>query len=213
MQWGDLKVGNCWRFKYLSSIFQADGAQMPDVRARIGMASTCFGKLRHIWTAGDLHLNLRMRLYKACICSILTYGSEAWRITPEVAAALNGANARMVSVITGRTPHQEASAKWRTFDLVRWVRARRLSWAGHILRMEGTDRLLKRAVFGMFKDPQPGDLLMDAPRTTSWRELQQFAMDRDYWNTRVRAMTQPRVAVDMEPEMEPGGWAPFTISY
>ena len=84
---------------------------MPDVRPRIAMASTRFGKLRHIWTVGDLHLNLRMRLYKACICSILTYGSEAWRITAEVAAALNGANARMVSVITGRTPHQEASAK------------------------------------------------------------------------------------------------------
>ena len=115
VKWGDLDVGNCWRFKYLGSIFQADGAQMPDVKSRIAMASARFGKFRHIWTAGDLHLNLRMRLYKACICSILTYGSEAWRITAEVAKALNGANARMVIVITGRTPQQEASAKWRTF--------------------------------------------------------------------------------------------------
>ena len=29
--------------------------------------------------------------------------------------------------------------------------------------MEGTDRFLKRAVFDMFKDPLPSDLLMDVP--------------------------------------------------
>ena len=79
--------------------------------------------------------------------------------------------------------------------------------------MPGTDRFLKRALFGMFKDPQPGDLLMDAPPTTSWRELQKFAIDKDYWATRVRVMTQPRVTVDTDPEMQPGGWAPFAISY
>ena len=136
MRWGELEVANCWRFKDLRSVFQADGAQMSDVWGRISMASARFGKLRHIWSDGDLHQHLRMRLYKACVCNILTYGSEAWRITPEVAVSCNGANTRMVSVITGRTPA-----------------------------------------------------------------------------TRVRAMTQPRVTVDTDLEMEPGGWAPFTISH
>ena len=55
---------------------------------------------------------------------------------------LNGANAHMVSAITGRTVQQEASAKWRTFDLVKWIRARRLQWLGHILRL-GPERLIK----------------------------------------------------------------------
>ena len=80
----------------------------------------------------------------------------------------------------------------------------------HIL---GTDRMVKQAVFGMFKDPQPGDLLMDAPKTSSWRELQAFAYDKEYWRERVRGLKQPRIAyVEMDPEIEPGGWAPFTIS-
>ena len=70
----------------------------------------------------------------------------------------------------------------------------------------------KKNNFGMFKDPQQGDLLMDVSQTASWRELQKFVHIKDYWAARVRAMTQPRVKVDTDPEMEPGGWALFTIS-
>ena len=85
----------------------------------------------------------------------------------------------MMSVITGKMVHEEASAG-KTFDLVRWIRARRLSWLGHILRM-GTERSLKRAVFVMYKSPREGDLLMDAPRRDSWRKLTDCAMDRERW--------------------------------
>ena len=186
---------------------------MWDVRTRVAMTTQRFGKLRHVWTDNQLHLNLRLplRIYKSCIYSIMTYDSEAWRLTETVVSALNGANARMVCILTGKTVHQEASAKWRTFNLVRWIRARRLQWLGHILRL-GTTRMLKQAAFEMFSSPQPGDLLMDAPRCESWRELQTYAEDREYWRARVRAMRQqPRLMI-LESEVEEGGWTPFTIS-
>ena len=112
--------------------------------------------------------------------------------------------------ITGHTPQQEASAKTRTFDIILWIRARRLQWLGHILRM-GTERLLKRAVFEMFKNRKEGDLLMDAPSHESWRELCTYAVDRDYWRVRVRAMKQPRIRVE-GPEIIASTCKPFTIS-
>ena len=87
----------------------------------------------------------------------MTYGSEACRLTGKVKTALNGANSRMVSVITGETIHTEASND-KTFDLVKWIRARRLQWFGHILRL-GPERTIKQAVFAMYKDPQEGNLL------------------------------------------------------
>ena len=183
---------------------------MADVRARIAMAQTRYGKLRHIWHNNDLHRGLKLRLYKACICSILTYGSEAWTLTTETTRALNGANAQMMAGITGNTPQQEASKKSRTFDVVMWIRARRLQWLGHILRM-GPERLLKQAVFEMFRNRKEGDMLMDAPAHQSWRELCTYAVDRDYWRTRVRSMKQPRIRVE-GPEVMEGGWNPFTIS-
>ena len=186
---------------------------MPNVRIRIAMARQRFGKMRHIWRDKQLHINLRMRLYRSSVCSILTYGSEAWHLTAEVRRALNGANSQMVSVLTGKTPHQEASEDDRTFDLVRWIRARRLQWLGHILRM-GSERSLKRAVFVMFKSPKEGDLMMDAPRHDSWRELMKYAADRDWWRARVRALRQqPLVQVQMGSHMVEGAdRLPFTVS-
>ena len=131
----------------------------------------------------------------------MTYGSEAWTIDEQTRRALNGANASMVSVMTDKSPHQEASVKSQTFDLVDWVRARRLQWLGHILRM-GTDRMLKRAVFEMFKARKPGDMLMDPPEHDSWRALCTAAMDKEKWRARVRVLRQPRVTVDMSGHLE-----------
>ena len=86
--------------------------------------------------------------------------------------------------------------------------SRRLQWLGHIRRM-GPERKLKQTVFEMFKVRREGDLMMDAPATSSWRELTEFACDKTYWSTRVRSMRQPRVRVEFNVEEE---GAEFAIS-
>ena len=99
----------------------------------------------------------------------------------------------MLSIITGKTPKQEASKKWRTFDLVAWIRARRLQWAGYILRLTDTKRKVKQAVFEMFKNPQEGDLLMDAPKASTWRALMKLAEDKNGWRDEVRRLRQEKL--------------------
>ena len=105
VKWGQKEADNCWQFCYLGAIFEAGGGQMADVRRRINMAVARFGKMRNIWAARVLHPRLRMRLYISSVCSILTYGSEAWMMTQDVRRAINDANSRMVTVITDRSPH------------------------------------------------------------------------------------------------------------
>ena len=80
----------------------------------------------------------------------------------------------MVSVVTGGTQQEESSAKTHTFDMVKWIRVRRLQWLGH-----NADRLVKQAVFEMWKKPKESDFLMDTPEVRSWCELGQLACDRD----------------------------------
>ena len=109
----------------------------------------------------------------------MTYGSEAWTLTPEACRRLNGANSRMLSIITGKSQHEEASESTRTVDLVRWIRVRRLQWLGHILRMNDS-RLIKKAVQHLFEEPtQVGDFLMDASQASSWDELCERAKHRE----------------------------------
>ena len=80
-------------------------------------------------------------------------------------STLNGANSKMVSHITGRTPREEASTG-KTYDVVAGIRAKRLKWLGQILQMD-EERMLLQTVKMMYADRREGDLLMDAPATTS----------------------------------------------
>ena len=144
--------------------------------------------MRHIWGNRDLHVNLCLRLYKSSVCSVLTYGSEAWRLTPAVCAALNGANSSMVRKITDKTIREEVT-KGKTFDLLLWIRVRKLQRLGHIslLRMD-RKRKVNQTIFEMFKAPNHGEMMMDAPTTKSWYELCAYACDREYWKARVRSL-------------------------
>ena len=207
VQLGGVDLDNVWIFKYLGSRFRADGSHIADIRARIAAATTTAGKMRGIWSSKSTPLQLKLRIYKVGVCSKLTYGCEAWELDERACRLLNGANARMLSHITGRSAHEEASKATRTFDILAAIRARRLKWVGHILRMRH-DRLIFKALKHMHDTtPAPtkrhnintrnneytthtrGDLLMDVPAKFTWKELQQLAANRDGWRKRVQAIT------------------------
>ena len=133
-------------------------------------------------------------------------------MTKDVRRKLNGVNSRMVSIITGKTPHEEASDGTRSFDLVRAVRSRRLSWLGHILRMD-QDRLLVKAVKHLYEDGNEGDILMDTPTTSSWDELPKWVADRKKWRMRVyKVRSGSSTTVSMQSLFVPEQEFAFTTS-
>ena len=183
--WGEVPAENCWDFEYLGSMFTPDGSCMTDVRRRIAMAQQRHGKLRHIWKAKVIHLRLKMRLYVSAVVSILKYGSEAWLLTAEVQRAVNGANSKMVAAITGRPIRDEAKKDGKTYDAVAGIRATRLKWLGCILRMD-EGRMVHRTAKRLYGKRRDGDILMDAPSTSSWEELVEKAKDEKGWRENVR---------------------------
>ena len=212
VKWGDKEAENCWHFPYLGAIFESGGGQIADVHRRIMLATVRFGQMRHVWKAKALHLRLRMRLYIASVCSILTYGSEDWCLDSDICRMINGANSRMVSVITGRTPHEEAKEGSKSFDLLRAIRARRLTWLGHILRMDD-DRLLAKAVRHKYDTRSEGDILSDAPKTESWAELKAWAQDKKKWRMRVYGVRLGnRTSVSLQALFVPEQEFTFTVS-
>ena len=164
---------------------------MIDVKARIAKATRTAGKMRNIWASKHVPLRLKIRLYKAVVCSQLTYGSEAWALSSSVIKAINGANSKMMSRITNKTIHEETSADTRTFDLVRWIRGCRVQWLGHILRMDKR-RMVYKAVHHLYlHQRREGDILMDAPTGYTWDELCMIAADRSRWRKIVAAVKTP----------------------
>ena len=90
------------------------------------------------------------------MCSKLVYDCEAWPLDDKTCKMLNGTNSKMVSRITDRPIREEASTSSKTFDVVKWIRVRRLQWVGHILRFQTEDeeRLNYKAVEYIYTQTQ-----------------------------------------------------------
>ena len=68
VKWHEAQAENAWIFKYLDAIFQTDGRQTADIERRIVMTRQRHDKMRHLWRAKRIHLNLRIRLYVVSVC-------------------------------------------------------------------------------------------------------------------------------------------------
>ena len=92
-----------------------------------------------------------------------------------------------MAAITEQSPHEEAKDDTRTFNVLMQIRATRMSWLGHILRLPDT-RMIKQAVKQQYAMRSEGDILMDAPGTESWEELCEIAKKRTEWKAMVNAL-------------------------
>ncbi|KAL9969740.1 hypothetical protein ACROYT_G021995 [Oculina patagonica] len=52
-----------------------------DIRQRIGKARGAFAKLRPMWRSKNYSRRTKIKIYQACVLSLLLYGSECWRMT------------------------------------------------------------------------------------------------------------------------------------
>jgi len=188
------RLKNVAKFKYLGSIFSASGDQECDVKRRVGQAMSRCGALHQTFNSEELELSLKLDIYRTAVTPLLTYGCEAWNLTKNIQAKLNGANSRCVSRITGRTAHEEASKLTRTYDLVTAIRRRRYQWLGHILRLKGP-RLIKIAVRTQYEMNLPGNICMDAPITQNFESLEKLAQDREVW----AAHSPPKPKMQLKP--------------
>ena len=177
------ELENVFRFKYLGTLFAADGEQSFDIKARIAMAMQRCGQLGHMFNSEHLGQNLKIRLYVAAVLSLLTYGCETWLLDQGCMRTLNGANSQMLARVTGESVRSQAKSETAVFDLVKNIRRRRLRWLGQILRGDETRLLFEamRVQYHEHMDGVKGTLFMDAPASNSFEELILSANDKVYW--------------------------------
>ena len=167
---------NTFLFRYLGSIFAADGSMEHDVARRIGIASTRAGQLRHVMGSQHIPMETKLKIYNAAVVSLFTYGCEGWTLTPKLMRRLNDANSRLLAHISNKTIVEEAREITTSFNLIKEIRKRRLCWAGHILRLD-EDRLVRRALVEQFEAGEDGAMVMDAPTGNSIEQLTALALD------------------------------------
>jgi len=73
------QLENVEYFKYLGSILTNDGRCTCEIKCRIAMAKAAFNKTRTLFTS-TFGLELRKKLVKCYIWSIVLYGAETWTL-------------------------------------------------------------------------------------------------------------------------------------
>ena len=72
------RVDSCTTFTYLSSLQSSDGYCRPDIKRRIGLASSVMASLSNVWKRRHLSIPTKIRVYQALVTSVLLYTSETW---------------------------------------------------------------------------------------------------------------------------------------
>ena len=139
---------------------------------------------------------------------MLTYGNEVWRLDDKTCRKLRGWCSRcLVSFVKNTTPNGKEhpddpdcfdrgySEENRnpTFDLVGFLRAGRLRWVGHVIRLP-EDRLLRKVMLRHVEGGRkPGSIMMDVPVGLSEEQLIALAGNHDpgghlEWDNLVRSL-------------------------
>ncbi|KAG1705108.1 Proto-oncogene tyrosine-protein kinase receptor Ret [Nymphon striatum] len=144
---GNIKIKETESFSYLGSLVTSDGKCKKEVRKRIGISKDNFQKLRPIFTNRNISMQLKIRLPKCYIWSILTYGCETWTLTPELIRNLEAAEMwflrrilgiSYVDKITNIEVLQRAGVER---ELMSSITSRQLKFLGHVTRKGGIECL------------------------------------------------------------------------
>ena len=71
-------------FCCLGSIVAENGGTSKEVNLRIQKARGSFSKLRKVWLNKSLCKDTKIKIFNACVKSVLLYGCETWLVTKEI---------------------------------------------------------------------------------------------------------------------------------
>jgi hypothetical protein len=112
-----------------------------------------------------LSKNLKIRIYKAIILSVVLYGCEIWSLTLREEHRLRVFENRVLRRIFG-LKRNEVTGEWRKLhneelrglysspSIIRIIKSRMMRWAGHVARM-GEKRIAFRLLVGKVERKRP----------------------------------------------------------
>jgi len=112
-----------------------------------------------------LSKNLKTKIYRTIILTVVVYGCETWSLTLRENRTLRVFENRVLRRIFG-LKRDEVTGEWRKLhdeelndlycspSIVRLIKSRRMRWAGHVARM-GEGRGVYRVLVGKLEENRP----------------------------------------------------------
>ena len=141
-------------FKYLGSVKTRYGSCSKDIKTRVAIAKKKTLDLTNVWKNRNIEKNVKIKLVKTLIWSVITYGAEAWTMfiadEKKIMAAEQWIYRRMlrVSWCERRTNESILEEVGEAPGLLPQTINNKLAYFGHMCR-EGGCQLTKAAVLGL----------------------------------------------------------------
>jgi hypothetical protein len=179
------------QFKYLGSLLTEDGKSEKEVKTRIAMAKDAFNRHQKLLTS-NINRNLKKRLIKTLIWSVLLYGSESWTLKKADTNRLESFEMwiwRRIEKISWRERIRNEEVLRRVGEkrtLLATIWKRKMNWIGHIMRGEG---MLRVTIEGRLEGKRPRGrkrrmMLDDILSGQKYHEKKTLAQNRDQWRRR-----------------------------
>ena len=130
-------------FKCLGNFIDWQLTCEQDIAHRPDQARKAFWKLTsHVWDVRQLTLHTKLRVYRACVLSVLLYGSETWTITYPLMRKLKAFHMLCLRKICGVTRWMQQTRSITNERILALgvpsidniLHQNRLRWMGHVAR-------------------------------------------------------------------------------
>jgi len=133
------------KFRYLGNVIDKEGRISECIKDRIQAGNKAYAANYHMLKSKIIRRSVKMQIYKTMIRPVATYGAETWTLTKADENMLRIFERKIWRKIYG--PVQEEGA-WRIRyneeldrlmkgkDIVKFIKAQRIRWLGHVKRME-----------------------------------------------------------------------------
>jgi len=207
-------------FAYLGVVMQNSAGMEKELKNRLNKARASFAKLKKkVWNVKQLTLRTKIQVYKACILSVLFYGSETWTLTKPQVAQLEIFHMSCLRWITGINKRKQQShginndkirkiAKISTVAEI--MHENTLRWLGHVARMSN-ESMCKKMLFAWEEKGDRGvGFKRGRYRDTVRRALKARKVDEALWLQRAQDRGQWRKIVkgtneEVNPQQESKG--------
>ncbi|KAJ4439417.1 hypothetical protein ANN_07541 [Periplaneta americana] len=131
-------------FKYLGVLITQENTADTDMRQRIAGGNRCLRALNKTLRARCISKKAKLTLYKTVVRPIVLYGSETWTLSKKMEQQLMTWERKILRKIYGSKYENghwriryntELKTQYKSPDIVAEIKARRLEWLGHVIRM------------------------------------------------------------------------------
>ena len=134
------------KFCYLGDVLESGGGCDAAVKARVRAAWKKWREHGALLVRKQIPLDVRMRVYEACVRSVMLYGCENWAVKVEHVRMVEAAEMRMLRWMCGvrwedRVSNEEVRWRAGVFRIEEEMRCRRLRWFGHVMRKSDEDKV------------------------------------------------------------------------